>query len=263
MIRIHFHLLLPSLLVILAFLSPVMANPYEKSLSLDVPLSVGALTLFLAGQYSFQQMEISGDPRAKEDLMPWDRPFAGTWNPTAGTVSNVLSVFVVAPFAMGALAWKEGDMTGSDYGTFLLMAVQIVAIENGLNLACRSLKVWPRPFMYGREGGSARDDPEAQGSFYSGHSSAAFATAVFTGIWFQKMYPNSSWTPWVWGASLGVATTVAILRVAAGKHFPSDVIVGALVGSAISYSVLKIHETEENQLGLAAFPGWIGLQYKF
>lgn len=240
-----------------------MANPYEKSLSLDVPLSVGALTLFLAGQYSFRQMETTDESYSKEDLLPWDRPFAGNWNPTADRVSTVLSVFIAVPFVLAGSAWNNDAMTGSDLGTFLMMAVQIAAIENGLNLACRSLEVWPRPFMFGGEGGSSRDDPEAQGSFYSGHSSAAFATAVFTGMWFQKMYPDSRWIPWVWGGSLGVAATVAVLRVAAGKHFPSDIIVGALAGSAISYSVLKLHENEENSLHLAVSLDWVGLEYKF
>jgi membrane-associated phospholipid phosphatase len=77
------------------------------------------------------------------------------------------------------------------------------------------------------------------------------------------MYPNSQWIPWIWGGSLGIASTVAILRVAAGKHFPSDVIAGALVGSAVSYSVLKLHETDRTSLSLSVFPGWVGLYYKF
>ncbi len=252
-----------SLFTLLVFFSPVIANPYEKNLSLDIPLSVGAFTLLFVGQYSFQQMEVAENPYSKEDLLPWDRPFAGTWNPTADRVSSVLSVFIAVPFVLAGSAWNNGEITDSDLGTFMIMVVQVAAIENGLNLACRSSEVWPRPFLFGQKGGSARDGPEAQGSFYSGHSSTAFATAVFTSIWFQKMYPNSQWIPWIWGGSLGIASTVAILRVAAGKHFPSDVIAGALVGSAVSYSVLKLHETDRTSLSLSVFPGWVGLYYKF
>ena len=81
-------------------------------------------------------------------------------------------------------------------------------------------------------GGSSRNGAQAYGSFYSGHASTAFATAVFTGIWFSETYPGSQWIPWVWAGSLSAATAVAVLRVAAGKHFPTDVIAGAAAGIA-------------------------------
>jgi hypothetical protein len=44
-----------------------------------------------------------------------------------------------------------------------------------------------------------------------------------------------------WGAMMGGAAATAHLRVRAGKHFYSDVVVGALVGSAIGILVPRLH----------------------
>jgi membrane-associated phospholipid phosphatase len=41
----------------------------------------------------------------------------------------------------------------------------------------------------------------------------------------------------------GAATGVGALRVAAGKHFPTDIIVGAVLGSAIGWLVPTLHPT--------------------
>jgi membrane-associated phospholipid phosphatase len=40
------------------------------------------------------------------------------------------------------------------------------------------------------------------------------------------------------------AVGVAVLRVAGGKHFPTDVIGGALLGSAIGWLAASVHPTE-------------------
>jgi len=39
--------------------------------------------------------------------------------------------------------------------------------------------------------------------------------------------------------------TTAYLRVKAGKHFPTDVIVGAVIGSAVGYAVVSLHKMQE------------------
>jgi membrane-associated phospholipid phosphatase len=45
-------------------------------------------------------------------------------------------------------------------------------------------------------------------------------------------------------AAGGLALTTAALRIAAGKHYPSDVVTGLLVGIGVSIINTKLHETQ-------------------
>lgn len=74
-------------------------------------------------------------------------------------------------------------------------------------------------------------------SFFSGH--ASFASTLF----FSGLMLNSEKNKWqnallISGGALSLA--VPILRVQAGKHFPSDVLVGYAIGFGISYLNIKV-----------------------
>ena len=67
----------------------------------------------------------------------------------------------------------------------------------------------------------------AYASFPSGHATTAFAAAVLLTLWYPR---------WA-GVWLGLAVLVGLSRVVLGSHFPSDVLVGALLGSAVALVV--------------------------
>jgi membrane-associated phospholipid phosphatase len=125
--------------------------------------------------------------------------------------------------------------------------------------------------MLGPHGGEARNDNTASGSFYSGHTSAAFTVAVFTGMVYDAAHPGSSYSTAVWAGALGAATLMGVLRVAAGKHYPSDVVVGAVMGSLVGWLVPTLHKTNAESPGQAtsgqarmlAVPRGIGIGFSF
>ena len=67
-------------------------------------------------------------------------------------------------------------------------------------------------------------------SFPSGHAAIAFAGCVI----FSKFYPRYSL--WFYIA----ASLIAFSRIYLGKHYPSDVVVGGLLGFCIGYLSLKL-----------------------
>jgi membrane-associated phospholipid phosphatase len=76
--------------------------------------------------------------------------------------------------------------------------------------------------------------PEAQRkddnlSFYSGHTSLTFTLATASGT--VASLRGYSLAPAIWSAGLGVAALAGWLRIAADKHYLSDVLVGAVAGS--------------------------------
>jgi membrane-associated phospholipid phosphatase len=83
------------------------------------------------------------------------------------------------------------------------------------------------------------DAHKARVSFFSGHTALAFSFAVSAGtIASMRSYPHAGW---VLGSGLALATTTGYLRIAADRHYLTDVLVGAVVGSAIGWAVPKLH----------------------
>lgn len=89
---------------------------------------------------------------------------------------------------------------------------------------------------------SERCAREASGSFYSGHANAAFLAAVYLSYTYPQRHPDFRGQAWLWSGSLTVAAIIAGLWAAAGKHFPSDVIVGAAAGALFGWGFPYLHE---------------------
>src|SRR5207249_5722685 len=81
----------------------------------------------------------------------------------------------------------------------------------------------------------------------SGHASVAFAAA--TTYWVlarrERLPHRTRNTIFLYAGAAGVAA----LRVAAGKHFPTDVLAGAALGSAVGWLVPTIHPTQPLSAG--------------
>jgi membrane-associated phospholipid phosphatase len=86
-----------------------------------------------------------------------------------------------------------------------------------------------RPFVH-FAAGPRQGDSDDNLSFYSGHTSLAFALATAGGTIASKRHQRLA--PLVWGLGLGFAATTGYLRIAADKHYATDVLTGAAVGSA-------------------------------
>ena len=159
-------------------------------------------------------------------------------NPTASRFSDWTLILVsMAPLAMSV---HENSSTGKWTESALYLESQIWT--SGLTRLCKGIVRRPRPYAYA--GSSTLPDKDAARSFFSGHTSIAFTGAVSTGIFFDHFYPESKWSKTVWISSLSLAATTGVLRILAGKHFPTDVLTGAIVGSFVGWMIPKMHEEQ-------------------
>lgn len=85
----------------------------------------------------------------------------------------------------------------------------------------------PRPFLAHQVAQLVADNAP---SFPSGH--AAFFFALSTAVYCYKR----SWGTWFFVGSF----VIAISRVAAGVHYPSDIAAGALIGVIVGYAMYRI-----------------------
>ena len=186
----------------------------------------------------------------RSDIPVWERWVAGTYSPAADVASDVLAV-AVGGSAVFVGTWEAARRETSWRPVLedLLILSEAMAWSSAINLNVRAERVHPRPFVYGTKAPAAeRAEPQAAGSFYSGHASEAFVGAVYLATVYPLRHPEFEHRGWLWAGSLAAATTAATVRVAAGKHFPSDVLAGAAMGSLIGLGFVQLHR-----------PGGLGL----
>jgi membrane-associated phospholipid phosphatase len=95
-------------------------------------------------------------------------------------------------------------------------------------------------------------------SFPSGHTTAAFATAAILDANLRETF--GYWhTPVVYS----VASAVGLSRVYDQKHHPSDVVMGAAIGTAIGYWVAGRPRNTEKNLSFDLEPMGMNVKYRF
>lgn len=158
---------------------------------------------------------------------------------TADTISNVTGFILMPAAAIGldALAAAHDGVVGNMPEDALLIAEAAVVAADVTQLT-KLLLGRERPFVHALPPELKPRTPlpsDNNLSFFSGHTSEAFSLAVASGtIGSMRGY---RWAPVAWGTGGAVAATTAYLRIAADKHWLSDVVVGMVVGAGIGFAV--------------------------
>lgn len=187
------------------------------------------------------------------DLWPMDRWVAGRYSPIASNASQAM-ILAMGAVPMVASAWdaRQGVQSWNSAMADAVVFLEAISLSSALDLIVRSARIHPRPLVYGRQvPARERLAPNASGSFYSGHANGAFLSAVFFAYTYSMRHPDSEYKGWIWAGGLGAAATVAGLRVAAGKHYPSDILVGAATGAFFGWAFPRMHRVEHSGVGLS------------
>ncbi|MDA9151560.1 phosphatase PAP2 family protein [Schleiferiaceae bacterium] len=209
-----------------------------------VALGLGAMAL--GNLWSSQQLQgfteaelMALDPSS---VPAFDRWSLQRWNEGAGHRSDLLFYGAAAWSSTAVLipAWQEKNVWASLPAAVMwveMNSLTLMATDLTKNLVSR-----PRPFTYYNAAPLAdRMDSDARKSFFSGHTSMTAANSFYAAKMYSDLYPDSRWKPWVWTAAAVLPAITAQQRMAAGKHFLSDVLVGYVVGGFIGYMVPEFH----------------------
>ncbi len=208
-------------------------------LRVDIPVTVGAVGLavtleLLKGDLARRSCRVCGvdglDAAARRALLWNDTRAASTMSDWTGFVVTPVTALAASQVAAAA------DHRFHDAPVNALVVVEATALAVALDDVVKLVVARQRPYAHFRDS-SQQAPPEAEDnlSFYSGHTNLAFAVAVASGT--VASMRGYRLAPVVWASSLPWAAVTGYLRIAADKHYLTDVLSGALIGSAVGFLV--------------------------
>jgi membrane-associated phospholipid phosphatase len=167
----------------------------------------------------------------------------------AGDASDViLSLVTTYPivfdgFALGYGYWRSADAAYQ----MTVIDAEVLAITAGVQGIANVSASRERP--YGQDCGTQLSSalaecngPTRYRSFFSGHASVSFASAGLTCSHHLHLHLFGNGADVVaCVAALVAASAVSVLRVMADVHYTTDVLTGALVGTAVGFGVPAFH----------------------
>jgi membrane-associated phospholipid phosphatase len=161
---------------------------------------------------------------------------------TAATLSSAVAFFIEPGAMMGLTALASANEHAVDrFPVDALLITEATVLAGDINQIAKFAFARERPFVHflPRAPDAVRaltDSPSDDNlSFFSGHTTLAFAIATSAGT--INTLRGYRLAPLVWGAGMTMAASVAYLRIAADKHYFSDVMTGVVVGSVIGIGI--------------------------
>jgi membrane-associated phospholipid phosphatase len=173
-------------------------------------------------------------PCSASEVPSFDRGAIGNHNHALDVASDLeVGALFVAPVLADAAAVGFRPELAEDTVVF----AETLLVNGALVTAAKYIVQRPLPRTYAGDP-SLLNSPGGYRSFYSGHTSTTAAALGVTAMTLRYRYGQMVW-PWIVD---GVITgLVATQRVLAGRHFPSDVAIGAVMGTAVGIAVPALH----------------------
>ena len=200
-------------------------------------------------------------------LIPLDRYLAGVirdsvWQSNRAlkwSANAVGDVGRPGTFIIGATLYAAGLLSGNDRVEDLgLHGTEAVILADLITRAVKGIAGRGRPPVVGTDHPADFDLFRGLGnqdyqSFPSGHAAAAFAAAAAVTAETEAWWPE--WKPVIGTAMYGGAALVALSRMYNNRHWASDVMMGAAIGSFAGWKVVRYTRTHpDNHLGRWLLP---------
>jgi membrane-associated phospholipid phosphatase len=174
---------------------------------------------------------------------------------TADDVSDVTLVVLMNHVAFDAtvVAWWGRDK-GSVAYQMAAIDVETLAVTAGVTSLVKGIAARERPYSGECDEDPVRsrtddcDDDSLNRSFFSGHTSTAFAAASLTCMHhaYLDLYDSAVGDAVACISAYGLAGTTGVLRIMSDNHYASDVATGAVVGTVIGLGLpWVLHYREE------------------
>ena len=231
--------------------------------AVDVPITLAAgVTFGLMYTHAEPDLQPSGAVSSPVGLDALVEP---RYNPAHAKASDLI-LYPMMGIGLG-FAIADGVADGEGVGTRSLVYLEAFAVNQLITTTLKLAVDRPRPYTQLGVGHSdAVDellaDNDSEMSFPSGHASTV-ACSAFTAARMWDLSDGTSTQRFVgYGAATAVTVAVATLRVTAGKHHPTDVIAGSVLGASIGFLVPTLHAADRS-LALGVGVGNLSLTGRF
>jgi membrane-associated phospholipid phosphatase len=245
------------------FLSAQSSSPYHLSVKRDVWYVSAGVGTMLAGEYLRSQApNLTIQDLEVEEINRFDRIATRMSSSTAAEWSNntlYSSIALTGTLLLGKESRRE-------FGKITILFLETMALNSGLTNVSKAAFLRPRPYVFDEHW-----DPDRilssgdRAAFVSGHTSGSAAGAFFFARVFSDYYPESKLKPYIWVVAAGMPALTGYLRVRAGRHYPTDVMAGYLLGASVGYLVPTLHKKpiEEQKVTLTPVGNGVWLTYRF
>jgi membrane-associated phospholipid phosphatase len=197
---------------------------------------IGATAVATGAAYALMNPLIYIPPSVNSNQVnPLDRQVIGNRNIFMDNLSDfTVGLIVAAPIG---LDWLEVGWNRT-FAEDMTVYAETLSINTALTTLFKFTVQRPLPRVYAGTDPELSSTSRGYDSFYSGHTSLAFAALSASAMTLGFRHQAGAW-PWLVTVVLG--TSVAAERVSAGQHFYTDVIVGAVMGTAVGVLVPEFH----------------------
>jgi len=168
-----------------------------------------------------------------------DRIATRQYNARSRKISDIaLRTSFALPFAL-----LLDRHTRDEAGTAGIMYLETFLLTNGITGLFKAGVKRPRPYVYNPNADfPLKMTPNSRLSFFSGHTSNSAAFSFMTAKILTDNNPGHRMEPVIWSTAAILPAVTGLMRVKAGKHFPTDVIVGYAVGAVVGILVPALHK---------------------
>jgi len=125
------------------------------------------------------------------------------------------------------------------------MYLETMLVNNSLTALSKTFFRRTRPYAYNDDVDlTLKLGKATRFSFFSGHTSNVAAASFFSAKVYSDNNPGSKMRNVYWGTAAIIPAIQGYLRVKGGKHFPTDVIVGYVVGAVAGILVPELHRID-------------------
>jgi membrane-associated phospholipid phosphatase len=143
------------------------------------------------------------------------------------------------------LSFLANDDARREFGNLAIMYGEVLLINAGINGIVKGLTGRVRPYVYDKRSPfEEKATVNAKLSFYSGHVSIAASNSFFTAAVLNEYLSDNTTKAVIWTTAFLYPAVVGFSRVNTHWHFPTDVVVGYIVGAAIGYLIPLIHKSD-------------------